>query len=302
MYCLETTNLVHQFSDNEIVLNDINLKVAEGSIYGFLGPNGSGKTTTLRLLLGLLKKQQGSITIFGEPFENNRVKILSKIGSLIESPSIYGHLTAYENLDLLQKIYQCPKSRILEVLSLVGLSNTGGKKTRQFSLGMKQRLSIAVALLHHPNLLILDEPTNGLDPNGIIEIRALLTKLNQENGITIIISSHLLAEIEKLVTHIGIINKGEMMFQGTLDELRNKQNELLFISIETNENESVIEMLSKEGIHSKIEGAKIFIPVIPKDKIAKIIQQLVNNNIEVYEVSIVKNDLETIFMNLINNL
>ena len=301
MYCLETANLVHKFSEKEIVLNDINLQVIEGSIYGFLGPNGAGKTTTLRLILGLLKKQQGEISIFGKIFEKNRVGILKNIGSLIESPSIYGHLTASENLALLQKIYQCPKSRIQEVLNLVGLPNTGGKKARQFSLGMKQRLSIAIALLHNPSLLILDEPTNGLDPNGMIEVRELLTKLNQENGITIVISSHLLAEIEKLVTHIGVINKGKMVFQGILDELKNKQKELLFIAFETNDNERAIKILSKENINPKIEGTKILIHSVPKNVIANIIQQFVNNNIEVYEVSLIKNDLEAIFMNLINN-
>ena len=301
MYCLKTTNLVHQFSEKEIVLNDINLQVIEGSIYGFLGPNGAGKTTTLRLLLGLLKKQQGEISIFGKPFEGNRVAILKNIGSLIESPSIYGHLTAYENLLLLQKIYQCPKDRILEVLNLVGLPNTGKKKSGQFSLGMKQRLSIAIALLHNPALLILDEPTNGLDPNGMIEIRELLSKINQENGVTILLSSHLLAEIEKLVTHIGVINKGKMVFQGTLDELKNKQKELLFIAFETNDNEKALKLLNSFTLHPKKDGTKILIPSISKNEISNIIQQFVNNNIEVYEVSPTRNDLEAIFMNLINN-
>jgi len=301
MYCLTTTNLSHQFSDKENVLNDINLQVIEGSIYGFLGPNAAGKTTTLKLLLGLLKRQQGEISIFGKPFEGNRVSILKNIGSLIESPSIYGHLTAQENLDLLQKIYQCPKARIQEVLNLVGLPGTGKKKAGQFSLGMKQRLSIAIALLHNPALLILDEPTNGLDPNGMIEIRELLSKLNHEKGITIIISSHLLAEIEKLVTHIGVINKGKMVFQGTLDELRNKQKELLFIAFETNDNDRAIKILSNENIHPKKEGTKLLIPSVSKNEIANIIQQFVHNNIEVYEASPIRNDLEAIFMNLIKN-
>ena len=136
MYCLETSSLTHRFSGKEIVLNNINLQVAKGSIYGFLGPNGAGKTTTLRLVLGLLEKQQGEILIFGKPFKKNRLDILKKIGSLIESPSLYGHLTAVENLSLLQKIYQCPKERIQEVLNLVGLSNTGNKKVSQFSLSV----------------------------------------------------------------------------------------------------------------------------------------------------------------------
>src|SRR5688572_9889755 len=219
MHILETRDLVHSFSNDEVVLKGISLCVEEGSIYGFLGPNGAGKTTTLRLVLGLLAKQEGSISVFGKEFEKHRVESLQRIGSLIESPSIYSHLTSEENLHVLQKVYRCPPSRIREVLELVGLGNTGKKRAGQFSLGMKQRLSIAIALLNSPSLLILDEPTNGLDPNGMIEIRELLRSLNRDRGITILISSHLLSEIDRLVSHIGIINKGRMMFQGTLEEL-----------------------------------------------------------------------------------
>ncbi|MEO8116769.1 MAG: ABC transporter ATP-binding protein [Bacteroidota bacterium] len=301
MYCIETAHLFHKFSDNEIALNDINLQIPERSIYGFLGPNGAGKTTTLKLILGLLKKQKGEILIFGKQLEKNRIDILQNIGSLIESPSLYGHLTAIENLILLQKIYRCPKERIQKVLDLVGLSNTGNKKTSQFSLGMKQRLSIAIALLHNPSLLILDEPTNGLDPNGMIEIRELLIKLNQEQGITIIISSHLLAEIEKLVNHVGVINKGILLFQGTLEELKSKQKETRHIIFETNNMEKTLEIFSANDLKGNIEDGKIILPSIPKKMINKLANQLIENDIEVYEISIVRNDLETIFMNLISN-
>jgi lantibiotic transport system ATP-binding protein len=300
-YCVETTGLFHRFSRQDTVLNNINLQVSEGSIYGFLGPNGAGKTTTLRLLLGLLKKQQGTIAVFEKDFETNRVAILKRLGSLIESPSIYGHLTAAENLQVLQKIYQCPKERIAAVLKDVGLSHTGTKKARQFSLGMKQRLSIAVALLNNPSLLILDEPTNGLDPNGIIEIRELLKKLNQEQGITIIISSHLLPEIEKLVTHAGIISKGTMMFQGTLPELINKRQQASSIIIDTNDAEKAMQVINANKISSRIENGKILLPVISKHALADINRQLVQHNIDVFEINIIKNDLESIFMNLINN-
>jgi ABC-type multidrug transport system ATPase subunit len=179
MNCIETKDLSYKFSENETVLDKINLCVPEGSIYGFLGPNGAGKTTTLRLVLGLLKKQIGFISIFNKAFDEHRIEILQNTGSLIESPSIYAHLTAAENLNLLQKVYQCPKERINEVLEIVGLLHTGKKKAGKFSLGMKQRLSIAIALLHNPSLLILDEPTNGLDPNGILEVRELLKKNKQ---------------------------------------------------------------------------------------------------------------------------
>jgi len=301
VYSLQTTDLVHQFSPTDVVLHAINLQVTEGSIYGFLGPNGAGKTTTLRLILGLLKKQQGSISVFGKPFHENRVEILKQVGSMIESPSLYGHLTAFENLSLVQKVYQCPKTRIQEVLNLVGLPDTGKKKASQFSLGMKQRLGIAIALLHNPSLLILDEPTNGLDPNGMIEIRELLKRLNEEKGITIILSSHLLAEIEKLVTHIGIINKGKLLFQGTLGELKMKQQQLLSVVLETSDHEKTVQIIADNHLTSRLEEDKIILPAMSKQAIAKLNQQLVSNGIEVYEIKAIKNDLESIFMDFINN-
>jgi len=300
MYCVQTRQLSHSFSSHAAVLQQINLQVPTGSIYGFLGPNGAGKTTTLRLLLGLVKKQQGEILIFDKPLEKNRVGILKQTGSLIESPSLYGHLTAMENLALLQKIYRCPRKNMLEVLHLVGLENTGNKKTGQFSLGMKQRLGIALALLHNPELLVLDEPTNGLDPNGMIEIRSLLLKLNQQQGITILLSSHLLAEIEKLVSHVGVINKGAMMFQGTLEALKNKQQENVSIVFETNNISQTMQVIRDNNLVPEMAEGKVIIPAASKNITAKIIQQLINNGIEVYEAGIIKNDLETIFMDLIN--
>ena len=300
MPILKTHDLVHSFSNEEIVLNGISLNVEQSSIYGFLGPNGAGKTTTLRLVLGLLKVQQGSIEIFGEDFEKNRVKSLGRIGSMIESPSIYSHLTAEENLRVLQKIYQCSRGRIGEVLELVGLAHTRRKKAGEFSLGMKQRLSIAIALLNSPSLLILDEPTNGLDPNGIIEVRELLRNLNRESGITIVISSHLLSEIDKLVSHIGIINKGEMMFQGTLDELKEKQQQSLSVVFETSDSTKVREIAGRFGIVGVCENGRCTLPAIPKDKIAEINRELVSSGVDVFEVSIVKNDLERIFMDMVS--
>ena len=301
MYCVETVNLTHRFANNEIVLNDVNLQVIESSIYGFLGPNGAGKTTTLKLILGLLKKQQGEIVVFGKSMENDRTGILKNIGSLIESPSLYLHLTATENLSLLQRIYQCPKKRIQEVLQLVGLADTGNKKTVKFSLGMKQRLSIGIALLHNPKLLILDEPTNGLDPTGMIEIRELLLRLNADQGTTIIISSHILAEIERLVTHVGIISKGAMVFQGTLDALKNKQQQRLSVVFDTGDIEKARRIITENNLQANIENGKLTLPTLPKSTIAHITQQLIHANIEVYEVGIINNDLEAIFMNLIKN-
>ncbi|MBK7036096.1 MAG: ABC transporter ATP-binding protein [Bacteroidetes bacterium] len=300
MYSIQTNDLSYHYSPKEQILNNICLQIPTGSIYGFLGPNGAGKTTTLRLLLGLLSNQHGDIEIFNKPFSTNRIEILKNIGTLIESPSIYAHLTASENLRVWQKLYQCPLIRIQKVLELVGLSDVGNKKAGKFSLGMKQRLAIAVALLHEPKLLILDEPTNGLDPNGILEMRLLLQKLNSELGITILISSHILSEIEKLVTHIGIIHKGELLMQGTLQELMNKQQLSNFIVLDTSSNEKAFSILSLNIADLQINNNKIILPFLEKSKIAEINQLLVKQKIDVYEISPEKNDLENIFMQLIN--
>jgi lantibiotic transport system ATP-binding protein len=298
---ISTKNLTYQFSETEKVLNNINLEVPKGSIYGFLGPNGAGKTTTLKLLLGLLKNQSGEINIFDQNFQQSRNEILMKTGSLIEAPSLYAHLTARENLFIWKKIYQCSKERIEEVLEMVDLSQTGKKKAGKFSLGMKQRLSIAVALLHQPHLLILDEPTNGLDPSGIIEIRELLHKINREQGITILISSHLLAEIEKLVTHIGIINKGNLLFQGTLDELNNIQKNASQLVIQTSNSNLAKELLSEYCSEITIQGSCLFFPKRENNVIAQMNKKLVENNIDVYQISHSKNNLENIFIELTKN-
>jgi ABC-2 type transport system ATP-binding protein len=301
MNCIETSQLTHHYSANETAVDNVALRVPNGSIYGFLGPNGAGKTTTLRLILGLIKKQSGTISIFGKSFGENRLDILRNIGSLIESPSLYGHLTAYENLLILQKIYQCPIERINEVLTLVGLSNTGKKRAGKFSLGMKQRLSIAMALLNNPKLLVLDEPTNGLDPQGILEMRELLKQLNREKSITIIISSHLLAEIEKIATHVGIINHGKLIFQGTMSELNNKQIESSSIIIDTNDNVRAMNVINQFVSTAQMQNNKIVLPLLGRNVVAEMNKALIQQQLDVYEISIVKNDLESIFFNLVNN-
>lgn len=301
MYCIETQQLSHRFARETATLNDINLQVPEGSIYGFLGPNGAGKTTTLRLILGLLKKQKGQIRIFGKDFESNRMSILRQLGSLIESPSLYGHLTAAENLLILQKIHQCPRSRIPEVLELVGLAGVGTKRVSQFSLGMKQRLSIAMTLLHSPALLILDEPTNGLDPNGIIEMRELLKKLNREQGITILISSHLLPEIEKLATHIGIIHQGSLLFEGSLQALIQKQQQSSYLSIATTDTPRAMHLLRAQYGQLPIQNDKIILPAMTPTEAAQLNAMLVQNGVGVCHLALEQSDLESIFMELVNH-
>ena len=293
---IETKALSYNFNRDTKTLDNINLQVVEGSIYGFLGPNGAGKTTTLRLLLGLLKKQEGSIEIFGKGFEHNKLEILRKLGSLIEQPSIYGHLTARENLEVYRKLYGAGKERIEEVLKMVSLTYTKNKKAKQFSLGMKQRLSIAIALLPKPELLLLDEPTNGLDPNGIIEIRELIKTLNKEQGVTVLVSSHILAEVEKMATHVGIIHKGKMVFQGGLQNLQQLKHKQSFLELETTDNDIALQLLKDFGAE-RLNG-HLVLPFTNKLQSASINRMLIEKGIDVYRMQPQQNDLEQLFLDI----
>ena len=206
-FAIETKQLSFSFHQGRKVVNELSLQVPQKSIYGFLGPNGAGKTTTIRLLTGMLLSNSDNIFINGLSLQKNIPKIFQDIGTLIETPSLYLHLTAKENLRIIVTMRGLNSKRIGEVLDIVGLGNVGDRKVKEYSLGMKQRLGIAMALLPDPQLLILDEPANGLDPSGIIHVRELLKRLNTEFGKTVFVSSHLLSEIEKTCTNIGIIIK-----------------------------------------------------------------------------------------------
>ena len=203
-----------------IAVNDVSLHIRKGSIYGFLGPNGAGKSTTMKMLLGLTAPTKGVFTIDGKRFPADRIPILKEIGSFIESPSFYANLTGRENLDIIRRILELPKSAVDDALELVGLSEFADRLAKKYSLGMKQRLGLAGALLGRPPILILDEPTNGLDPSGIHEIRNLIKSLPDLYDCTILISSHMLSEIELIADDIGILNHGHLLFEGSLDELR----------------------------------------------------------------------------------
>ena len=301
MNAIETRDLTHRFSVTDTILHNISLVVPKGCIYGFLGPNGAGKTTTLRLVLGLLRRQQGSIELLGRPLEPHRVELLKRVGSSIESPSIYSHLSARENLAIWQTVYDCPPSRIPEVLRLVGLEQTGTKRAGQFSLGMKQRLSIAIALLHDPELLVLDEPTNGLDPQGILDIRDLLLTLNRERNTTILISSHLLIEVERLITHVGVIHRGKMKFQGTLSALLDASQRGNVTRIDTNDNTRVRTLLASEGHEISLEDGKILLPALLPTELGQLNTRLVNLGIRVHELTTRKKDLESLFFDLIQD-
>ena len=296
---IETSGLHFSFGNGQKILYDVALHVPADSIYGFLGPNGAGKTTTLRLLLGLLKIQSGSIKIFGEELVQNRMGILKKTGSLIEQPSLYGHLTATENLEIYRRLYGAGKARMPEVLGLVGLQSTGSKKAKQFSLGMKQRLAIAVALLPNPRLLILDEPTNGLDPNGIIETRELIKHLNREHGVTVLVSSHILAEVEKMATHLGIIHQGKLVFQGTLGGLQQLKEKKRALQISTNNNEAAATLL-KQHFATTFSAGHITLPFKSDAETAAVNRLLMQNNIDVHLLQPQQADLEQLFMDLTN--
>ena len=216
---VKTSALTKRYRDFAAV-EELNMSVREGRIYGFIGPNGAGKSTTLKMLLGLVHPTAGEIELFGERLtEKSRVALLRGVGSLIESPAYYGHLTARENLRVYAEILALPEKNIDEVLKIVRLDRQEGKRTSAFSLGMKQRLGLASALLGFPKLLILDEPTNGLDPSGIQEMRELIRSLPERYGMTVIVSSHLLSEVERIADDIGIIAHGRMKYQGELARL-----------------------------------------------------------------------------------
>lgn len=221
---LETRELTKNFS-GQLAVNGVSLEIKRNTIYGLLGPNGAGKSTTLKLILGLLRPTKGEIFFDGEPWKREH---LAKIGSLIEEPALYGNLTAEENLLVHTKLLGVPKDKIYEVLETVDLKDTGSKRASQFSHGMKERLGIAIALLNDPSLLILDEPTNGLDPVGIQELRELIATFPKK-GMTVILSSHILSEVEQVVDEIGIINKGQLMFQGTPN--RDEDLEAFFMEV-----------------------------------------------------------------------
>jgi ABC-2 type transport system ATP-binding protein len=296
---IETTHLSFGFNKKEPLINDLHLQVEKGAIYGFLGPNGAGKTTTIRLLLGLLPAPASAVTLFGTSLSQNRMSVLSRIGSLIEQPSLYEHISGRDNLEITRIVRNVDKQRIPEVLQLVRLTDAAHRKVKNYSLGMKQRLGVALALLSNPELLILDEPVNGLDPAGIIETRELLLRLNKELGMTIFLSSHLLSEIEKLVTHIGILHKGRLIFQGSIAALKQINSNAAMIQIKTANNAKAIFLLNQKYHVTQREGQLLEIPFQNNEQVASIAQLLITAEIQLYQLSVSSKDLENTFINFI---
>jgi len=294
-FAIETVGLTYNFGMQTVVKN-LSLQVPTGSIYGFLGPNGAGKTTTIKILLNLLKSPSDQVFIFGKDINTNRIASLKRMGALVEQPAIYSHLTGQENLVNRCLLLGIKKSKVAEMLSLVGLTDAANKKAGKYSLGMKQRLGIALALVSDPELLLLDEPTNGLDPNGIIEIRNLMIELATKHHKTILVSSHLLAEIERTATHVGIINKGELLFQGTINDLHNLSKPS--IKIEIDDFEKTIQLLSATTEILQQKGNIITIAFKNKEDMANINTLLVQNGIKVYTIGTERKDLENLFLDI----
>ncbi|WP_141533594.1 ABC transporter ATP-binding protein [Bacillus cereus] len=294
-YIIETEDLTKTYGAVNSV-NQLQMQVGKGEIYGFLGPNGAGKTTTIRMLLGLIKPTTGNIKVFNRDLKTNRIDILREVGSLVESPSYYGHLTGHENLEVIRQMLQVPKKNIDEVLRIVRLEKQKDKLVKQYSLGMKQRLGIAMALLGNPKLLILDEPTNGLDPAGIQEIRELIKQLPKQYDMTVVISSHLLNEMDQIATQVGIINSGQLIFQDKIEVLRKKSQASMKIRV--NDVVKAHQILEQHQIHLGLEGDCLVTHQQEDYLISHINHLLVQQNISVYRIEEEKHTLEEIFLSL----
>lgn len=282
---IEVKGLTKKFG-NLTAVNNLNLNVYRGDVFGFLGPNGAGKSTTIRMLLSLIKPTSGTIKIFGLPLESNRKEILKKVGAIVEKPDFYLYLSAYKNLEILGKIsgVDVSKKRIMEMLELVGLAARYKSKVKTFSHGMKQRLGIAQALLHDPELIILDEPTTGLDPQGMKEIRDLITYLSQSKGKTIFLSSHILREVEIIATRMIIINKGTTQVEGRVQDLLNSDK--VNVTFEVDDIEKALNVISftswKDNFKMKEKNQLTF--EMPHQEIAVLNKYLVENSINVSAV------------------
>jgi len=292
---LDINNLCKKFGDFTAV-NDISLHVNKGDIYGFLGPNGAGKSTTLRMVLGLIKPSKGEILINGENISGSKRKYLNSIGALIEKPDFYKNLSAFDNLKILYKMSRLKNfNKIKDVLNEVDLWDKRNQKVGGFSQGMKQRLGIAQTLIHDPSLIILDEPSNGLDPQGQADMRSLILKINKEMGITVIISSHILSEIEKISNRMVVINNGQKIVEGNVEELM--QNELLKVSFKSSDLKLIGSFLINKKIQYENKNDSI-IAQINQENIPQILKQMVESNISISEAKQMRT-LEELFLGLI---
>lgn len=295
-YAIETHKLSKLYG-KELKVKNLSLSIPSGCVYGFLGPNGAGKTTTMKMMLGLIKPTNGEVLMMGHPMNKaNRISILRQTGSLIETPSYYGHLTGKENLEIVCQLKNVPYTEINEVLEIVKMTQYKNQKTAEYSLGMKQRLGIACALLGHPKVLLLDEPTNGLDPAGIQEIRELICELPKQYGITVLVSSHLLSEIDQMANVVGIIDHGELLFQNDLTKLHAQSKPTLHIK--TMDDVAAKQLLLRSNIDCERSADQLIMPYVPDDKIAFAIELLVQHQIGVTRIEEHQRSLEDIFLDI----
>ena len=296
MNIIETHDLCKQYG-NALRVAHLDLDVPEGSVYGFLGPNGAGKSTTLKMILGLVRPTAGSIRVLGKSMDSkNRLAVLRQVGSLIESPSYYGHLTGEENLRIVQTLRGVPEKNIREVLQIVRLDGQRGKKVAHYSLGMKQRLGLAAALLGYPKLLILDEPTNGLDPAGIQEMRELICELPKRFGMTVVVSSHLLSEIDQMADHVAIIRDGELVFQDTLEALHGRSRHHL--ALRTTNNAVARAILQEKSVPCQEEEGYLILPILSDELAGQFTRLLGARNLGVIRLEERQKSLEDIFLEL----
>lgn len=296
MNIIQTHDLCKQYG-SALRVSHLNLNVPEGSIYGFLGPNGAGKSTTLKMILGLVRPTAGSIRVLGKDMDSgNRLSVLRQVGSLIESPSYYGHLTGEENLRIVQTLRGIPEKNIREVLQIVRLDGQREKKVAHYSLGMKQRLGLAAALLGYPKLLILDEPTNGLDPAGIQEMRELICDLPGRFGMTVVVSSHLLSEIDQMANHVAIIREGELVFQDSLEALHGRSRHHL--ALRTTNNTVARSLLAEQSVPCEEENGYLILPILSDEVAAQLTAFLAGNRLGIVRLEERQKSLEDIFLEL----
>ena len=294
---IETVGLSRRFGAVRAV-EDLQLHVPSGSVYGFLGPNGAGKTTTIRLLLGLIRPSTGDIRLLGQRLRPSGRQVLARrIGALVEAPSLYPHLTGYENLQVTQQLTGLPQARIDRALAVVHLEHDAGRLVKEYSTGMRQRLGLALALLAEPALLILDEPTNGLDPAGIREMRDLIRRLVEEQGLTVFLSSHLLGEVEQVATHVGIIGRGRLLFQGPLRDLQQRRRERAVLAVD-HPSAALLALRSAGWQALLTEADQLTLDVSDRNDMARVVAELVHADIAVYQARLEQPSLEELFLDL----
>ena len=276
-------------------ITDVSLQVPRGCIYGFLGPNGSGKTTTIRLLLGLLHPQRGRIELLGQSL-HSRPSVLGKVGALVESPSLYPHLSGRQNLDVTRRLLGLPPAAADRVLELTGLADAAQRRVAEYSLGMRQRLGIALALLGTPELLILDEPSNGLDPAGMADLRRMLRTFTQEMGVTVFVSSHLLGEVEQVATHVGVLHAGQLRFQGSIDALRERNRPQ--VRLRCQQPDAALAWLCDHRDAGATRTDEWITVVADSHEVPRLINSLFTAGIEVLDMTLQQSSLESLFMDL----